>query len=198
MSISFTSCGAVILAGGQSRRMGQCKAMLDLGGMTLLDRLAAQLADFDELMISANNEAIEKLGRGRVVRDIFPGLGPLAGLHAALSHTEKAYVFCIPCDMPCFTSELAAAMLDAFPRDGLAMVCEDGTGRIHPLCGIYSKKLLSVMERRLCQEQLRMMEFLKEAQAAYFQTAGRFPDTTFLNVNTPEDFSQALHLLKRE
>lgn len=163
----------------------------------MLDHLAAQLADFDELMISANNEAIEKLGRGRVVRDIFPGLGPLAGLHAALSHTEKDYVFCIPCDMPCFTGKLAAAMLDAFPRDGLAMVCEDGTGRIHPLCGIYSKELLSVMERRLCQEQLRMMEFLKEAQAAYFQTAGRFPDTTFLNVNTPEDFSQALHLLKR-
>ena len=170
--------------------------MLDLGGMTLIDHLAAQLAGFDELMISANDEATANWGWGRMVQDCFPGLGPLAGLHAALSHTEKDYVFCISCDMPFFTSELAAAMLDAFPKDGLAMACEDGTGRIHPLCGIYSKKLVTVMERRLCQKQLRMMEFLQEAQAAYFQTAGRFPDTTFLNVNTPEDFSQALYLLK--
>ena len=47
--------GAVILAGGRSRRMGQCKAELVLGGETLLARTVRQLADFSELWLSAND-----------------------------------------------------------------------------------------------------------------------------------------------
>lgn len=194
MALTHKNCAAVILAGGQSRRMGQCKALLSLGEMTLISRLAEQLADFGELWISTNNEAVADGIRGKIVKDYFPGLGPLAGLHAALSSTEKDYIFCISCDLPCFTSQVASAMLDAFPQNSAAMVCKDNAGHIHPLCGIYAKKALPVVEQRLRNSQLRMLDLLQELQTAYFLTSGIFPDEILTNVNTPEAFS---HLCER-
>ena len=88
MALTPANCGAVILAGGRSSRMGRCKALLELDGETLISRLAGELSAFDELLISSNDEALAAGLPGRVVRDVFPGCGPLAGLHESLSATE--------------------------------------------------------------------------------------------------------------
>lgn len=192
MALSPVNCGAVILAGGQSRRMGQCKALLDVGGETLISRLARQLTAFDELLISTNDEAVAAGVPGQMVRDIYPGLGPLAGLHAALSASGKDCIFCVSCDMPCFTAQAAATMLEHFQQGMDAMVCVDSTGRVHPLCGIYAKTALPAVERQLRDGRLRMRDLLEDLQAARFSTSGRFSDNVLANVNTPEALARVL------
>lgn len=189
MAISAKNCGAVILAGGQSRRMGRCKALLELEGETLLSRLAKQLGGFEELLLSVNDPQIAAGAPGRLVPDIYPGLGPLAGLHAALTAEKVERLLCVSCDLPYFTAALAETLLSAFPPDADALVCVDGNGRVHPLCGIYAKTALPVIERRLRNRQLKMLDLLAELRTVHFPIPERFPAKILTNVNTPEAFA---------
>ena len=123
---------------------------------------------------------------GQMVQDRWPGLGPLAGLGAVLSVTEKEFVFRISCDLAFFSKELAEAMLADFSPETLAMACVDATGRIHPLCGIYAKAALPIVEHRLANKQLRMLDCLENLHFEAYQIAPRFPDVVLENINTPE------------
>ncbi len=186
------TCGAVILAGGASRRMGTCKALLKIGGETLLARLARQLATFEERLLSANDPA---LGEGlplRRVADQYPGAGPLAGLQAALSAAEKEALFCLPCDLPCYSPQLAQLLLERFPAGARAMICRDSTGRVHPLCGIYTKGVLPALNALLESGERRVMALVQAVDAAVLDTGGLLPDQVFFNMNTPESFQHLI------
>ena len=188
MALTIEACGAAILAGGQSRRMGACKPLLRMDGETMIGRLAGQMESFPELWISANDPKVAQGLPGRLVRDRCPGLGPLAGLQAVLEQSGRPYVLCVACDMPGFCRELAHAMLAEFPPEADALICADSTGRRHPLCGIYARSVLPVLTRRLKAGDLRMQGLLEEIHTRTFSIAGRFPDRVLWNINTPEEF----------
>lgn len=191
MAISLERCGAVILCGGQSRRMGTCKALLPIDGEPVLRRLAGVLSFFEERLLSANDTALGEGLSWTLVEDRFPGLGPGAGLHAALLAAKKEALLCVPCDLPAFSEQAARCLLAQFPQDCAAMVCRDGTGRIHPLCGIYTKQMLPALERRLAAGRCRMTELLEDAPTAVLDTTGLLPDDVFFNMNTPADYHRA-------
>src|SRR2546422_171213 len=110
--------GSIILAGGQSRRMGQNKALLRLapGGPTLIERVIAAVAPFGPLLLVTNTpEVYAFLGRP-MVPDAETGVGPLAGLLAGLQAAVPAYNFVLACDMPWLQPALLAH-LAAQPRD---------------------------------------------------------------------------------
>ncbi len=109
----------LILAGGQSTRMGTDKALLPINGKPLLYRLASQVAAFTQTVTiaigapqreSLYREALSDLAaQVSFVTDQFPGCGPLSGLHAGLSAIADGYVFIIACDMPQLSAPLLAA-----------------------------------------------------------------------------------------
>ena len=199
MAISPERCGAVILCGGQSRRMGRCKARLMVDGEPVLHRLAGELSFFEERLLSANDAALgADLLSWTVVEDRFPGLGPGAGLHAALLAAKKEALLCVSCDLPAFSEQAARCLLARFPRDCDAMVCRDGAGRLHPLCGIYTKEMLLALERRLSAGRCRMTELLQDAPTAVLDTAQLLPDSVFFNMNTPADYRRAEEIVRIE
>lgn len=184
MVLSTKECGAVILAGGQSRRMGQCKALLLWEGETMLARLSRQLSFFDEIFLSANDP---KLGDGlplQTVADRYPGAGPLAGLHSALSATDKQALLCVPCDLPYFSAALAEMLLNRFPDGAEAFVCRDSERRVHPLCGIYTAAALPCITEQLELGEHRVMDLFKHLKCAFLDTAPYFSDRIFFNMNT--------------
>ncbi len=189
MAISAIECGAVILAGGASSRMGTCKALLQVGGKTMLDRICDALKAFDLIVLSINDPSLE--GRLPCVRDLYPGAGPLAGIHAALSGTKKSALFCVPCDLPGFTSRIPCLLMDAMPEQSQVIICRDSTGRLHPLCGIYRKSVLPVLEQCLSRGQHKVMDFVNQVPYTCLDTAGYVPDEAFFNMNTPEDYHRA-------
>lgn len=189
MGISTDACGAVILAGGHSKRMGCCKATLKINGKTMLERLTESLRFFDERILSANDLSLAAGLPVRLVRDRYRDAGPLGGLHAALSAAEKDALLCVSCDLPNFTAELATLLLEYFPPNTDAMVCRDSTGQVHPLCGIYKKSVLSVLEAHLQAGDRRMLSFLDDICYVYLHTAGLVPDSCFFNMNTPETYA---------
>lgn len=188
MAFPIERCGAVILAGGHSKRMGRCKALLVLQGETMLSRLTRQLASFPELLLSANDPELARGLPVKYVPDICRDAGPAAGLHAALSTASSDALFCVPCDMPNFDPALIDMLLARFTPDADAVICRDGSGRFHPLCGIYSKKALPVLQDRLESREYRMSAITKELRCLVLNTGGILPDSVFFNMNTPEAF----------
>lgn len=117
--MSHITLGALILAGGQNRRMGGSpKALLPNGsGALILDGLRAAFADFDEKLLSTNTPELAAGTGFAPVPDARPGMGPLAGLEAALSACQSDGLVVAACDMPCF-DRAAAEFLASFADQG--------------------------------------------------------------------------------
>jgi len=187
MALTTDTCAAVLLAGGQSSRMGTCKALLTLQGETMVSRLCRQLESFQERILSANDPALSQGLPLKVVADVYRDCGPLGGLHAVLSATDREAVFCVPCDLPNFTADLPRLMLAAFPAGADAMICRDSQGDFHPLCGIYTRRLLPLVQAQLDAGERRMMALLRQVNCVYFDTTDKLPDDVFFNMNTQAD-----------
>lgn len=194
MNQVISSIGALILAGGQNRRMnGWHKALLPLCGRTLLEHLAAIFSGFDEKLIATDMPELAKLAGFTQIADEIPGLGPLGGLSAALTACRsKALVVCA-CDMPLVTKEFAsylAGLASAYP-DARAIVIKDRSGRVHPLCGLYQKSASPVLLTALKQEEYRVMNVLQKLKGEIIALEDtEFPDSVLTNINTLGEWEQ--------
>ena len=103
----------VVLAGGESRRMGQNKALMPFLKQPLIERVVKRLAPFaDELLVISNKpDQYEFLGVS-LTPDIMPGRGALGGLYTALSSAHQPLAAVVACDMP-FVN---VGLLDGFAR----------------------------------------------------------------------------------
>lgn len=188
----------VILTGGASRRMGQPKAWLEVGGRSCIARVR-------DACLEAGL-AVEFQGALPGVREAFPahdlhldpepGQGPLAALVAALARHPGAAVLLLACDLPFASPALlrgvARAVVDA---DWAAPTVG---GRAHPLCGAYAPTVLAPA-RALVAAGRRDMQALLRAPELRGRTlvpdpSWGDPDVLLLNVNTPEDLQRARHL----
>jgi molybdenum cofactor guanylyltransferase len=182
--ISAAEGTGLLLAGGESRRMGRDKSLIEWRGTPLLMHVRAALASrFTRLLLSAPRGRYHEPGLP-VVEDRIPGAGPLAGIHAALTVCGTPFVFVAPCDMPLVLPEMIDAVLqDAEP--GHIAVAGDGT-RVQPLFGLYPAAAAGPIHRRLIAGQYSVLDLLNEMRGTIVDLSawkGRL-----VNINTPEDF----------
>src|SRR5258708_22309869 len=140
--ISLMQASLLVLAGGDSRRMGRHKAWLEVGDTYLLRYVAERLAPaFSEVMVSfAEQEQLEEPVPYRVVFDRRPSAGPLAGLEAGLAGARNEVIFAVACDMPYVTQEVAQMAVSAARRCDAAIPRIEG--RAEPVCGAYRRTAL--------------------------------------------------------
>jgi len=193
----MTGLSGVILAGGLSRRMGQDKRGVTVGGHSLFKRvLSVYEAVFTEIIIVvAEHSAItEGLGH-QVVTDIIPHKGPLGGLYTGLSYSTEPCVFMVACDMPFLSIPLVRRLCDMSLNSDVLMV-RLHTG-VQPMQGIYSKKCLPVLKSKIDSNDLEMRDI-----AANPELMTKIVDQenikdldphfiSFMNVNTPADLEMA-------
>lgn len=190
----------VILAGGQSRRMGENKAAMMFRGEPLLARVARRLSSaVDELLVIGPRSLASLSPQARVVEDTLPAIGPLGGLYTALTAIRGARIFLVACDMPFVCPGLVQAMLAlAETRDDADVVTLNGDGRVQPLHAVYSRGCLPAVERALNAQDHSLHALLGQLTvvAIDLETV-RHEDPAGLsavNVNTPDDWRQALRL----
>lgn len=179
--------GALILAGGKGRRMGgQNKALLQLEQRTFLSRLEYALSDFEEKLISLQDDSWLGDSTFVPVLDQATDRGPMEGLRRALLSCRSDALLVVACDMPLFSKSLANALVQA--SDGFdAVICQDRTGKLHPLCGIYSRQCLPAMDALIAQGNYRVNEIRKMVSSTVFSLEDAvLPDALLTNVNTPE------------
>jgi molybdenum cofactor guanylyltransferase len=190
LPVNETDVCAVILAGGQSSRMGCNKALLDFGGRPLIHVLIERILSVtDHIVISSNDAPHYRFLNIPVIPDQYKGRGPLAGLHAAMHRDIYALYVVLACDLPNLQApflkrliSLAKGFDAAIPRtrDGLA----------HPLCAVYRRTCLPAIEKALLEGENKVMDFLLNKSLAVRWVdpdEGQFRDSDLANINTPED-----------
>jgi molybdopterin-guanine dinucleotide biosynthesis protein A len=204
MSQTIPHVSGIILAGGQSRRMGRDKAFIELGGKPIIQRaLDAVRAVCTETIIVANDTETYARWGARVVSDVFPGKGALGGVFSGLQAAREVYALAVACDMPFLNVELLRYLVSLAPAFDVVIPRADdpsaqsvrGDGRstkrigLHPLHAVYSKNCLAAMETRLKAGDLRLIGFPATVRVVEAEEIDRFDGGhwSFFNVNTAED-----------
>jgi molybdopterin-guanine dinucleotide biosynthesis protein A len=190
-----------ILAGGQSSRMGRDKAQLRLGDSTLLRRaVVAFVPVARRVRVVGSRTGIEANGLP-VVPDIYEGLGPLGGLHAALGVCETEWAAVISCDLPFATSPLFTRLASFRSREWDAVVPLQSDGRPQPLCALYAAaRCLPEVEELIRAGETRPQALLRRVRTRWVEFA-ELEDLDgsrlfFHNVNTPSDYEEAKRRLR--
>lgn len=179
--------GFLLLSGGQSKRMGTHKALLEMEDGTLLDAVARAGEGFDERILSANDPAIPTPQGFVRCADVYPGCGPMAGVHAALSVTECCALVTAPCDAPNYSNALAQYLAAQYDPAYDALILMDETGRAHPLMGVYGKSCLPALEAHLREGRFKMMLMLESMRLKKLTLPEHLSGHVFDNLNTPQD-----------
>ena len=190
----------VILAGGQSRRMGQDKLPLMVGDTSLLERVVDALSSRCEEILIAGGKGPTPAGSRRIP-DLRPGRqGPLAGIEAALSVARYRAVFVAAGDMPFLTGDLVGCLLGLL-SDRVPAVMPVYEGRSYPLCAAYQRGVRPAASAALdrgVQSFFGLLEGLPRVRCVGEGELRRFGDPGLLltNVNSPEDLIRARNKLR--
>ena len=191
----YPDVAAVLLAGGSSRRMGADKALLPIRGQPVLQHAAAQLRILtDQVLLSADDRRPYDFLGLPAVPDVFPGCGPMAGLHAAMLRTSRPWLIVLACDLPDATAPLLRRLVDA--ADGFDAVIPAGSDRcLHPVCAVYNRTCLPAIERLLKSGKHRLLSLLEEPglRIRILSSAeGGFADADLVDLDSPIDYSEYL------
>lgn len=185
----------VVQAGGRSTRMGgRPKALLELGGRRLIERVLAALAPaVDDLLIVTNTPELYAYLGLPMVPDAYPEGGSLGGIYTGLRAAPGEVAFTVACDMPFLRTDVVRLVVE---RAGLAdVVIPRVGGQLETLHAAYGKACLGPMEARLRAGRLKIVEFFAEVHVLEIPEAevARLADPAlvFMNVNTPEEFERA-------
>lgn len=190
----YSDITGVILSGGRSSRMGVNKSFLKLGNQTIIERIVDLMKSiFSEVIIITNTPDEYIFLNLPLYEDIYKWKGPLAGIHSALVHSKTDKVFVVSCDVPLMSREMIEYIIN-HKSDKPVVFCE-AAGYHQPLVGVYSKSILSAVEKFISNEKLddkSFHKFLKnvDADIIHPQKLDFYKDEIFFNVNRPEDFEQ--------
>lgn len=197
---------AIILAGGKSSRMGRAKAALPFGGVTILERILAELGkDFDEIVVVAARADTESYPVERMIRGV-PGVvllrdedsygGPVAALVRGLEAAHGDSVFACSCDLPLLRVEVARFLCDRL--DGFDAAIPQVDNRAQPLCAGYRRSAYAAIEAIAAGGERRLTAIVSRLNVRTVTEAELLSIdpglTSFLNTNTPEDYARALAL----
>ena len=184
----------IILAGGRSLRMGKDKTQLMWGRHTLLEQAVRHLRSLTDDVLVVDSGSSFYLPGVRNVQDRYKGRGPLGGIHAGLLEAKHEAALVLSCDMPFVTAELTAFL--AAKKEGFAAVIPRCRGHVEPLCAVYARSCLPVIEDLLQAGDNQVRQVFAKVNTCYIEEAEleRFGDVQqlFFNLNTPQDWQEAL------
>lgn len=156
---------AVLLAGGQSRRMGRDKALLSLpDGRLLWQRQLGVLQKLEPAELFISGPAREGFPADvPLLADATPGLGPLSGIAAALGAMRSPLLVVLAVDMPTMTAGYLQGLLDRC-RDGRGIVPQHSdTGFYEPLAAVYPRSVQGLATARLAEQNRVLQSFVRAA-----------------------------------
>ena len=177
----------IILAGGQSFRMGTDKAMLQIDGKTLMER-AIEICTLvcDEILISSNNPKHENFGFP-VIPDEIKNCGPMGGIYSCLNKSETNWNFVISVDSAFVTADFVPFLISETAEfDAVVPIHEKGK---EPLVALYHKNCVSVIQEKLELKDYKMHNLLSVLNTKFTNVDSwvkKYP-AIFKNINRLED-----------
>ncbi|USG60540.1 molybdenum cofactor guanylyltransferase MobA [Sneathiella marina] len=192
---------AVLLAGGQSRRMGGgSKFLQEIAGQSLLTRIVStvtpQVSDLI-LNININPEVIENI-KIPTVKDSVEGFaGPLSGILTGLEYyinmgSKASHMLSVPTDAPFIPEDLVSRLrtgLGDLPEKTIVMA--ESVGRVHPVIALWPLSLAADLRIALVEEDLRKILVFADRYNRVNVVWGDHEGDPFFNINRPEDLEEA-------
>ena len=212
------SVTGVILAGGKSRRMGQNKALLQLGEASLIEHVIRRMRRVTDELLLITNAPAEYAHLGLpMYRDMIPDTGALGGIYTGLTHASHDIVVCVACDSPFLQPKLLIHLISVLGEYDAVMPYTHSSNKdikvtnpsyspgqmtLQTLCAVYAKRCLPIIEQMLNEPDLRVHALQERANILtlapeiwkIYDSEGH----SFFNVNTPEDFEKAQTLVKQK
>jgi molybdenum cofactor guanylyltransferase len=197
----------LLLAGGQSRRMGGGdKPLRLLAGRPLLARIVERVApQVRRLVLNANGDPARFAAFGLpVVADAVEGfVGPLAGIltgldWAASEAPDCPWVASFPGDAPFLPGDLVARLLAAVESGQADLACAASAGQSHPVAGLWPVRLRHELRRALVEEDVRKVDRWTGRYRLATVAFAAEPIDPFFNANRPEDLVEAERWLAAE
>ena len=197
---------AGILAGGKSSRMGSDKASLTWNGNTFLHTLLDVCRDFPEIYVSVDDrekyrdfiEIYVSENDRKEYRDLHctfvedeeKGYGPLEGIYQILKQMDAQYAVMLATDMPMISREFLKELVSHVTGGEDCLVLRK-EGRPQPLCSVYGKKVLPIVEEMRRNKEHRPRLLFQRAHTRYLDIEELgFGEAVIANVNTPEEYEQ--------
>jgi len=198
-----------VQAGGGSTRFGADKALVELGGKTLLARtveMVASVCEETRIVAPAGKYADATVA---IVTDRWPGQGPLGGILTALDFSNERFrdadgkgacALIVSCDMPFLTQEWLAYLCERAVKSTACVVVPESENGLEPLCACWRTEAAVAVQaafdggvRKVTEAMKRLsMEVLDEAAWKRFDSDGRL----FWNMNTLADYQEARRVIE--
>ena len=194
---------AVILAGGKSQRMGFDKQLIQGEAQSLIENMVEKLSEvfLDIVLVTHRPELYDRLLKQqpqvRLLSDLYPGMGPMGGIHAGLVHARSPFVYVTGCDMPYVNIDFIESVMHSLKASQLPVsgaMLKRKNGYLEPLNAFYHRDLVISMEARLKAGKSGLQDFcrthpfmwLSEKDAQAFDEL----DHMFINLNEPSDLKR--------
>jgi len=178
---------AIIMAGGNSLRMGADKGMLPIEGQPVIERLCAQLrGTFDEVLISANEVDKYSFLGFDVIADKISGQGPLMGIASALEVSANELNFVVACDIPQIDLAYVRRMLAEADAADL-VIPTTGEGKYEPLFAVYRKSALGAIDKVLSSGRRKISDVFARCRVRHIELGD---EEWFMNLNTMADYEE--------
>jgi molybdopterin-guanine dinucleotide biosynthesis protein A len=180
----------VILAGGKSTRYGSNKALAEVHGTKLIERVVRAIEPlFERLLLVTNTPHEYSYLELPMVEDIIKGLGPIGGIHTGLETISDEAGFFVACDMPYLNENLLRYMV-TLKKDFDAVIPRVGR-MVEPLHSLYTKQCLPILRESIDSQVHQIMRFFQKIRVRYVdEEEMRSIDPrlrSFFNINKPED-----------
>lgn len=193
MTEDFDTVSAVILAGGRSSRMGTDKAELQWNGSTLIEHQVNKVRSLGirDVVLSGYTKSVDGT---RSAVDIFPGKGPLAGIHAGLLAARNPHCLVLSVDVPLVPEETLSSLIRAhIAGENRITVLTHGT-MTEPLIGVYERALVPDAESILRSDNTSVRVLFEKAGVSAYEYAGN--EALLFNCNTPSEYRALLQMLQ--
>jgi len=186
---------AFILAGGKSTRMGRDKAFVTIEGRSLLERVL-EIARAVTRDVDIVGDPAQYAAFAPTITDVFPGCGPLGGIHAALKASDHELNLILAVDVPFVTPELLLYLTARAEQSSTALVTVVRTkAGWQPLCAVYRREFGKFAEESLRAGHYKIDALFNPSYTRVVREdelhAAGFSENLFRNLNTPGDLENA-------
>lgn len=182
----------IVLCGGKSNRMGQNKALLKLGGVSLVEIAIHTLRKIcDHIIISTNSPDLDYLPYQKV-KDKIQGIGPISGIYSSLAISKTVHNLIMTCDTPFVSSEILQYLY--LQSAAYEIVLPEFKGEIQSLTGYFNRSVLSFIEKEIQQEHYKPIQMFKQIKLKVIKTEDTLKfisEHTFFNINSMDDYREA-------
>jgi len=159
--VSKKDITGIILAGGESSRMGTNKALLQYRGLTFIQQIINTMRPLvDQVIIIGRPEEYREFDI-KCIDDIFPDSGPVAGIHTGLESSSTTYNLVLSCDIPLITEQILKELIENIDESNDVVMVESN-GQPHPLIAIYHKQCKDLFEELLDRGEKRLLSALDQ------------------------------------